>query len=312
MAVLLQGHAASGGPGGEPRWTRSDKDGVGTAYSALSRVWFTVSKGILNEVYYPTIDRPQIRDLQYLIADGETFFRDERHLDNAHECLAPYALGYRITNTDPQGHYRIIKEVIGDPHRDCVLVHTRLEADTALLPRLRLFALLAPHLEVGGRGNTGNVVRTNWGDVLAAHKGGTWLVLTASVPFRRRSCGYVGTTDGWQDLAHHFRMDWEFDCAPDGNIALTGEIDLRRGREFVLALAFGETLHHALVKGSQALSTPFADHRTRFVEQWRRACDHLLPEKENAAEDSGHLYHVSHALILAHEDKRYEGASSRR
>ena len=305
MAVLLQGHPAGGGPGVEPRWTRSDKDGVGTAYSALSRVWFTVSKGILNEVYYPTIDRPQIRDLQYLITDGETFFHDERHLDNAHECLAPYALGYRITNTDPRGHFRIIKEVIADPHRDCVLMHTRLEADNALLPRLRLFALLAPHLEVGGRGNNGNVVRTNWGDVLAAHKGGTWLVLAASVPFLRCSCGYVGASDGWQDLAHDFRMDWEFDWRPDGNIALTGEIDLRQSREFVLALAFGETLHHALVKGSQALSTPFADHRNRFVEQWRRACDHLLPEKEKAAEDGGHLYHVSHALILAHEDKRY-------
>jgi len=308
MAALLQGHPAAGGPGVDPRWTRSDKDGVGTAYSALSRVWFTVSKGILNEVYYPTIDRPQIRDLQYLITDGETFFHDERHLDNAHECLAPYALGYRITNTDPRGHFRIIKEVIADPHRDCVLVSTRLEADTALLPRLRLFALLAPHLQVGGRHNNGNVVRTNWGDVLAAHKGGTWLVLAASVPFLRCSCGYVGASDGWQDLAHHFRMDWEFDCALDGNIALTGEIDLRQGREFVLALAFGETLHHALVKGSQALSTPFADHRTRFVEQWRRACDHLLPEKEKAAEDGGHLYQVSHALILAHEDKRYAGA----
>ena len=67
MAIVLHEHPASGGPGIEPRWTRSDKDGVGTAYSALSRVWFTVSKGILNEVYYPTVDRPQIRDLQYLI-----------------------------------------------------------------------------------------------------------------------------------------------------------------------------------------------------------------------------------------------------
>ena len=205
MAVLLQGHPAAGGPGVDPRWTRSDKDGVGTAYSALSRVWFTISKGILNEVYYPTIDRPQIRDLQYLITDGETFFHDERHLDNAHECLAPYALGYRITNTDPRGHFRIIKEVIADPHRDCVLMHTRLEADNALLPRLRLFALLAPHLEVGGRGNNGNVVRTNWGDVLAAHKGGTWLVLTASVPFLRCSCGYVGASErlsGIRTLVH--------------------------------------------------------------------------------------------------------------
>ena len=66
MATLLKKHPATGGPGIEPRWTRSDKDGVGTTYSGLSRVWFTVSKGILNEVYYPTVDRPQIRDLHRL------------------------------------------------------------------------------------------------------------------------------------------------------------------------------------------------------------------------------------------------------
>jgi len=66
MTTLLCQHPAPGGHGIAPRWTRSDKDGVGTAYSASSRVWFTVSKGILHEVYYPTIDRPQIRDLQYL------------------------------------------------------------------------------------------------------------------------------------------------------------------------------------------------------------------------------------------------------
>jgi glucoamylase len=72
-AILLTSNPATGSPGIDPRWTRSDKDGVGTAYSALSRVWLTVSKGILNEVYYPTIDRPQSHDLQYLISDGETF-----------------------------------------------------------------------------------------------------------------------------------------------------------------------------------------------------------------------------------------------
>ena len=63
---------AFGRPGIEPRWTRSAKDAVGTAYSASSRVWFTLSAGILNEVYYPTIDRPQIRDLQFLMTGGES------------------------------------------------------------------------------------------------------------------------------------------------------------------------------------------------------------------------------------------------
>ena len=229
---------------------------MGTAYSALSRVWFTVSKGILNEIYYPTIDRPQIRDLQYLITDGETFFSDERRMVNTHECLLPDALGFRISNVDPGGRYRITKEIITDPHQNCLLMHTRLEAEAEMLAKLRLFALLAPHLESGGWGNFGNVVQTNWGKVLTAHKGTTWLVLAASVPFLRCSCGYAGSTDGWQDLARNFRMDWEFDCAPDGNIALTGELDIRQSQEFVLALAFGESLHHTLVTAAQRWALP--------------------------------------------------------
>jgi glucoamylase len=255
VAILLNQNPATGGPGIEPHWARSDKDGVGTAYSALSRVWFTVSRGMLNEVYYPTIDRPQIRDLQYLVTDGRTFFHDSRlHMTSTHEYLAPHTLGFRISSTDPGGRYRIIKEVIADPQQDCVLLHTRLEADPALLPQLRLFALLAPHPEVGGRGNNGNVVSTARGKVLTAHKGNTWLALGATVPFARCSCGYVGTTDGWQDLEQNFRMDWEFDSASDGNIALTGEFDLRTGQEFVLGLSFGESLHSALVVLAQALA----------------------------------------------------------
>jgi glucoamylase len=308
MAILLSKCPATGSPGINPRWTRSDKDGVGTAYSALSRVWFTVSKGILNEVYYPSIDRPQIRDLQYLISDGETFFLDERHLDNSHERLSPGTLGYRITNSDPKKRFLIHKEVIADPHQPCVLVHTRLEGDAGVLAKLRMFALLAPHLEAGGRGNNGNVVQTSWGKVLTAHKGGTWLTLAASVSFLRCSCGYAGTTDGWQALSHDFRMDWEFDSAPDGNIALTGELDLRRSKEFVLALAFGETLHHALVTVSQSLGTSFHTHRRRFIEQWKRTGKHLVPGKEKPSGDGGNLYHSSYATILTHEDKTYDGA----
>ena len=65
-------------------------------------------------------------------------------------------------------------------------------------------------------------------------------------------------------------MDWEFDSAPDGNIAFTGELDIRKSQEFVLALVFGASLHHALVTVAQALATSFARHKTRFIEQWQR------------------------------------------
>src|SRR5260221_14442178 len=70
--------SAPGGPGIEPRWTRGTKIAIGTAYSTSSRVWYTLDPGCVTEVYYPTIDTPQIRDLQFLFTDGETFFHDAR------------------------------------------------------------------------------------------------------------------------------------------------------------------------------------------------------------------------------------------
>jgi hypothetical protein len=57
--------------------------------------------------------------------------------------------------------------------------------------------------------------------------------------FTRRSVGYVGCSDGWQDLMDNFKMDWEFEQAEDGNIALMGEIDLSDGMGSRWALASG-------------------------------------------------------------------------
>ena len=85
---------APGGPGIPPRWTRGSKDAVGTAYSTSSRIWYTLANGVVTECYYPTIDSPQIRDLQYLVSDGETFFHDERrNMRSEIETVGPSGLG---------------------------------------------------------------------------------------------------------------------------------------------------------------------------------------------------------------------------
>jgi glucoamylase len=53
--------SAPGGPGIPARWTSSAKTGVGTALSDNSHVWFTLSHGIFNEIYYPRIDQAWTR-----------------------------------------------------------------------------------------------------------------------------------------------------------------------------------------------------------------------------------------------------------
>ena len=160
-------NVAFGRPGIHPRWTHGGKDGVGTAYAASSQIWFTLWNGIITEVNYPTVDRPQLRDLQYLISDGKSFFHDEkRHLKHKIERLSDHALGYRCTNSDPDGRYAIVKEIIADPHLACVLQRTKVTGDESFISKLQIYALCAPHLEVGGWENNGYVAELNGRKIL--------------------------------------------------------------------------------------------------------------------------------------------------
>jgi glucoamylase len=300
---------AFGAPGIEPRWTHGNKNGVGTAYAASSRIWFTLFGGIVTEVYYPTVDRPQLRDLQYLVTDGKSFFHEEkRDLKTNVERLSAHTLGFHCTNSALDGRYSISKDVITDPHLPCLLQRTRLTGpDDAFLRTLKMYALCAPHLQVGGYGNTGYVTTANGWRILMACKQGVWLAMTATVPFPRMSCGYVGKSDGWTDLHSDFQMDYQFDHAINGNIALTGELDLSKSREFTLATAFGATEHRAITNLLQSLGTPFEEHLTRYKEQWEGVAAHRR-SLENSSFDQGNLFHSSFSLLLAHEDKSYPGA----
>jgi glucoamylase len=95
---------ASGAPGIEPRWTSSAKDGIGTAYHSSSNVWFTLSHGIVDEIYFPHVDSANTRNLQFLIMDGESFCHEERRdLIQKIEYPEQNALFYPITNSDHEG-----------------------------------------------------------------------------------------------------------------------------------------------------------------------------------------------------------------
>ncbi|MHB8568470.1 MAG: glycoside hydrolase family 15 protein [Nitrososphaerales archaeon] len=308
MVKFSSNPGAFGKPGIEPRWTHSNKDGVGTAYSADSKIWFTIWRGTLSEVYYPTVDRPQLRDLELLITDGKSFFHEEkRHLESKVELISRHALGYIITNSEPSGMYKIRKQVITNPHLPCLLQKIRIDCEKPLLERLQLFVLCAPHIEGGGKGNNAFAIEVSGHNILAAEKDGTWLALSGSVPFARMSCGFVGSSDGWTDLSKDFRMDYQFGNAEDGNVALTAQLDIGGSSEFVLGLAFGNTLHSAVTTLLQSLGEPFEEHKARYIDQWDRAYTKILPLGRFSAGMSN-LYHGSYSLLLAHEDKSYPGA----
>ena len=199
---------AFGAPGLAPRWTSSKKDAVSTAYAASSRVWFTASHGILNEIYYPTIDRPQTRDMELLFTDGITFCHEEkRDLNYDFQYIDGDALAIRVVAHDADGRYSVTKEFITNPHHPVVIVNVKITGDKVLLSRLKCYALLAPHLNGGGAGNSARSVDVAGRRCILAWKGNTSLAMGADCGFASSSCGYVGTSDGFLNLCRAMRNE---------------------------------------------------------------------------------------------------------
>jgi glucoamylase len=298
---------APGWPGIDPRWTSSAKSGVGTALNLHSRVWFTTSHGILNEVYYPRVDQACTRDLGLIVTDGVSYFSEEkRHCSFENQPLEPGVPVYELTNTELQGRYRIHKEVLTDPYRNVVLQRIRFVPLQGKLADYRLYALLAPHLANCGAHNTGWCGDYKGKPLLFAEHDGTALAFGCSIPWLRMSVGFVGYSDGWQDLSKNYQMTWEYERAEDGNVALTGEIDLAAcGGEFVLALGFGEIWTEAGQQVRSSLLEPYEELRKHYVMHWKNWQDKLLKLDEPPRERD--LYRASVAVLRTHESKDFLG-----
>jgi glucoamylase len=143
---------APGRPGIPPTWTSSAKDMVGCALG-ISRLWFTLGFGIVNEVYYPRVDIPQIRDLGFIIADGERFWAEVKRIANYRlRLLAPGVPAVEVVHEHER--YALRLRIAPSVRRDVLAIECRLDGD----PKLRVYALLAPHLGATGYGNRAEVV----------------------------------------------------------------------------------------------------------------------------------------------------------
>src|SRR5437763_15385725 len=134
------------------------------------------------------------------------------------------------------------------------------------------------------------------------------LLMTCSSGFSRRSAGYVGFSDGWQDLMHNFKMDWEFRSAANGNIALTGEIDVPDSGGFTVAVAFGRSYQSAATKLFQSLAEPFAEKCEGYVRQWQRAVINAEFDFSIDTSDDNVEYRFSRCVLQAHDDRVFPGA----
>lgn len=300
---------APGWPGIPARWTSSAKSGVGTALTGRSRVWFTLSHGILNEIYYPRIDQACARDFGLIVTDGRSFFSEEKR--DTRSVIRPIEDGvpaFAITSACVKGRYRLEKLVLSDPRRDVVLQRVEFHALAGAIADYRLYALLAPHLVNRGAGNTAWIADYKGVPMLFAEGSGSALAVGCAAPFIARSAGFVGVSDGWQDLSRHFAMLWRYDRARDGNVALTGEVDLRDcGGSFVLALGFGRHAEEAAVRVRASLGEGIEAAIGEYVARWRVWQGSLLPLDPVPQTIGRNSYRVSTAVLRTHEASSFAG-----
>ncbi|MBZ9717195.1 glucan 1,4-alpha-glucosidase [Mesorhizobium sp. M7A.F.Ca.CA.001.09.2.1] len=303
-------NVAPGAPGIPARWTSSAKSGVGTSLSPAGRIWFTISHGILNEIYYSRVDSACTRDLGLIVTGAAGYFSEEKR--DATHSIEPFEDGvpaYRLVNTANDGAWRIEKRILADPARPALLQEITFTALRGAADDYRVYALLAPHLVNAGMGNTAWVGEHEGKPVLFASGRGSCLALASSLPWRTGSAGYVGFSDGWQQLHNTGELDAAYQRAEDGNVALTGEIGFSAARtKALLALGFGATPEEAAEHAFASLKQGFEPAANSYLQNWRNWQKGLLPLDRHAVPGTN-FYRVSTAVLATHRSIATPGAA---
>src|SRR6185437_14522091 len=101
----------------------------------------TVAQGIVTEVFYPTVDRAQVGDLQFLVSDGNGFFSEQKTDTNYTVAYADEGMAVHITGTEKAGKYSYDQWIVTDPDAPVVRVHTTLHWNE---PGMQLYILFKP------------------------------------------------------------------------------------------------------------------------------------------------------------------------
>jgi glucoamylase len=270
-------------------WSSSRLDFLGTARSDTSHVWFTGFNGIVGQVFYPRVDTPATVDWQFMIGDaGHTWVDEEKvATTSAVSLIDPRAMSWTLVNTANNGKYRIEKRIFTDPNRDSLVVRVTFTALVGHLGDFNLYTLYHPALDDAGTATTASSMTVNGTLLFAAQHvvsagtldQGDASVLLTSLPFKAgmMSSGFVGLSDGWQDLKGSqppdFTMNWTYDSATNGNVAQMGQFDLSAHAgdtaiQFDLVLGFGNSITTAARAAKATLADNLDNMLTTYNNGW--------------------------------------------
>jgi len=299
---------APGAPGMPAHWTPGCKSGIGKSINSPSDVSFTIGNGTVNEVFFPREDIACIRDIEFLVTDGNDFFSEEKK-DTTHtiKWMKEGVPAFHLINTCKQKKYSIEKEVITDPIRNTLLQQIIFTPSSeSESSKLNLYVILSPHILNQGAGNDGWKGKFKNVPMLFARRGGISLALACSCNFLKCSVGYIGNSDGFTDLKQHRKMNWEYPKATNGNIALAAQIDISKTNKVVLAVGFGRTPEDAGNNAWASILDGFTLAKEKYIYEWER-WQRSLANVKSDRNRLGRNFRTSAAVLRMHESKKFPG-----
>ncbi|HYE14092.1 MAG TPA: glucan 1,4-alpha-glucosidase, partial [Pyrinomonadaceae bacterium] len=296
---------APGAPGRDAQWPSAGKEAVGTSNTLESKVWFTLRGGVMDEVYYPTVDIANSQVLQFFLATegGSKVETEAEGTTHRIEVLDPQALTFRQVNTAKSGAWAITKTYVTDPERSSVLMDVDFRWTAPGPCRCALYLYYDPSLNNSGMHDSA------WtdGDWLVASDADKASALTASVGLRDETNGYLGTSDGLTRLRAG-RLT-PFARAADGNVVQVARVNLpviaaRRRERFNVILSFGREPAEAVRNGQATLRKGFEAARAEYEQGWREYVGSLRRVEPKYQRQ----FEMAAMVLKAHEDKTYRGA----
>lgn len=298
---------APGAPGRDAHWPSAAKNGFGTSNTLSSKVWFTLNNGVMTEVYYPTLDVPNVQMLQLVVVspDGKRVETETEDTLHRLEVLDSQALLFRQINTARSGDYTITKTYVTDPERSVILIDISFRWNRAGLFQGAIYVYHDPSLNNSGMHDSA-WTNGNW---LVAADGDKALALTSTNGLAAMTNGYLGTSDGLTQLNREGRIT-PFIRASDGNVVQTARVEPgplfpgRRVSRFVFVLGFGRNADEAIRNAQASVRKGFETSRTEYARSWHRyakALPRVAPEHQSQ-------FNVAAMVLRALEDKSHRGA----
>lgn len=323
--------SAPGAPGADPFWAYAGKTGIGTSFEqyqnghysdeaptgAVSKVWFSIAKGMITETMFGLIHQAQIKDMQFVVVGKDFTVTEADDLDVTIDYLykddkgRPLSLAYKVVSKDKQGRFSLEKHIFTDPDGQSLFVRSIFNTQ---LEGVKAYVSVNPYVDNNGLDDFAKTTERG----LLAWQENSYLSLQGAQPFKQTSVGFTGVSDGLSQLktTQQLTQVYKNTGEQSGNVSLLAELgEIGENSQFDLTLSFGNSEQTSFKQGQATLAKGYQAVLDNYNGKgealgWQDYLQSLAPLNNMSEQtaDNGKLLYTSAMVLKAQEDKTHAGA----